>query len=524
MQVRIRAGAVAACVAAAVLTGPAAVASAQGTAKDRYVDRVSVPRIVEHMAAFQHAADVSGGTRSASSPGYVKSRQYVVGKLRAAGYKPTVQRFPYVFTEDLSEFEVVSPTPQTFELFTDFFDPTLSGKGDVTAPVQPVDVVVPPGAAANTSTSGCEPEDFAGFVAGNIALVQRGSCDFAVKANNADAAGAAGLIIMNEGTPGDPSRNNVINPNLVTQRSIPVIGVNAAVGIGLVEAARAGEVVVRIKVDGFTENRVSWNVIADSTLGNPDPSKTIVVGAHLDSVPEGPGINDNGSGSAMVLELARQLHRVGVAPKNRVRFAWWGAEEEGLLGSTYYVSRLSPRALGQIGMNLNFDMVASPNGTLGVYDGDLSDTTSTVPAPPGSDAIEQAFLDAFGDQPTVPSDFSGRSDYRAFQLAGIPAGGLFTGAEVPKTAAEAAIFGGVAGEQLDPCYHEACDTLEHVQTLNGGLGLQLLDANSNAAAAVLWDFAQADELPGATAPATPLGKRTLRGRAGQTAVAERAMR
>jgi Zn-dependent M28 family amino/carboxypeptidase len=214
-----------------------------------------------------------------------------------------------------------------------------------------------------------------------------------------------------------------------------------------------------------------------------------------------------------------------VAPKNRVRFAFWGAEEEGLLGSTYYVSRLTPARLAQIKMNLNFDMVASPNGTLGVYDGDLSDTTSTVPAPPGSDAIEQAFLDAFGDQPTVPADFSGRSDYRAFQLQGIPAGGLFTGAEVPKTAEEAAIFGGVAGEQLDPCYHEACDTLEHVMTLNGGLGLELLDKNSNAAAAVLWDYAQADQLPGvrpARAAATRPARRALRSRPMDASVGERA--
>ena len=202
-----------------------------------------------------------------------------------------------------------------------------------------------------------------------------------------------------------------------------------------------------------------------------------MAGAHLDSVQAGPGINDNGSGSASLLEIAQNMSKN--KPQNTVRLAWWGAEEAGLIGSTEYVNGLSQAERDRIALYLNFDMVASPNYIFMVYDGDESgfDAPAGVPIPEGSVQIEDLF-ESYFTKAGVPYDdaqFSGRSDYQAFIQSGIPAGGLFTGAEGIKTAEQAAIWGGTAGEQYDPCYHLACDTIDNVD-------LEALDVNSDAIA------------------------------------------
>ena len=199
-------------------------------------------------------------------------------------------------------------------------------------------------------------------------------------------------------------------------------------------------------------------MLAETSTGNDD--NTVMAGAHLDSVQDGAGINDNGSGSAALLETAIQMAKV--KPTNTVRFAWWGAEEEGLLGSEYYVEQLTDAQEEDIALYLNFDMVASPNYMFGVYDGDNSGGTAAPGfIPEGSAQIEDVFEKFYADrgEPSQDSEFSGRSDYGPFIAVGIPAGGLFTGAEVAKTAAEAALYGGVAGASYDPCYHQACDNL-----------------------------------------------------------------
>ncbi len=199
----------------------------------------------------------------------------------------------------------------------------------------------------------------------------------------------------------------------------------------------------------------TFNVLAD-TSGRTD--RTVVVGAHLDSVREGPGINDNGSGIGAILETALQIAELGIEPKNRIRFAFWSGEEDGLIGSEYYVSQLTKRDIKDTAVNLNFDMVASPNPVRFVYDGD-GDAFGTD-GPNGSDVIEDVFLNYFASQglATEPTAFDGRSDYFGFIENGIPAGGLFTGAEDIKSEEQAAIFGGTAGTPYDPCYHAACDT------------------------------------------------------------------
>ena len=195
-----------------------------------------------------------------------------------------------------------------------------------------------------------------------------------------------------------------------------------------------------------------------------------MAGAHLDSVGEGNGINDNGSGSAALLETAEALAD-GKAPKNAVRFAWWGAEEAGLLGSEHYVANMvanDPNKFQNIALYLNFDMVGSPNYMLGVYDGNgdvVRPADESTDAPEGSAAIER-MLRTGSSTSSAPvrstTAFSGRSDYGPFIAVNVPAGGLFTGAEGIKTAEQAALFGGTAGEAYDPCYHQSGDDLGNV--------------------------------------------------------------
>ncbi len=181
--------------------------------------------------------------------------------------------------------------------------------------------------------------------------------------------------------------------------------------------------------------------------------------------PRVPGINDNGSGSAALLEVAESFAERGTPYRNTVRFAWWGAEEQGLFGSEHYVSDLkadNPGALTDIRLYLNFDMVGSPNFVRFVYDGDGS--TGGPVGPAGSAAIEGTFTRHFESKglASAPTEFNGRSDYGPFIAEGIPAGGLFSGAEGVKTEDEAEVYGGEAGVAYDECYHQACDTITNV--------------------------------------------------------------
>lgn len=230
---------------------------------------------------------------------------------------------------------------------------------------------------------------------------------------------------------------------------------------------------MRVSTNTFRGLATTSNVFAETRDGDPD--NVVMVGAHLDAVNAGPGIQDNGSGSAAVLETAVQMARV--KPRNKVRFAWWGAEESGLIGSTYYVNNLSGPELNRIALYLNFDMIALSNHVFFVYDGDDSDGVGAGPGPAGSAAIKTLFESYYRawNLPFKGTDFSGRSDYGPFIAAGIPSGGLFTGAEGVKTAEEAALWGGTAGIAYDPCYHLACDAYANLNPF-------ALDVNTDAAA------------------------------------------
>jgi Zn-dependent M28 family amino/carboxypeptidase len=453
---------------------------------------VTVAGIREHQLAFQQIADANGGTRAAGTPGYDASVDYVVDKATAAGYDVTLDEFTYVesFSEGSApELQETAPEQQTFVAGSrpafdgDFV--SFTGSGDVTAPVQGVDLVLPPG-APNSSTSACEEEDFAGFVPGNIALVQRGTCPYVQKAALAQEAGAAALILFNEGQPGRTAVPNNL-PLGAEGVHIPGVGTSFDVGVDLSDPGT----VARVKTEVLEQLGDGVNVIAETPGG--DPNRTVVIGAHLDSVPAGPGINDNGSGSAGILEVAEVFAAQDRTPRNKLRFMWYGAEELGLVGSTKYVEDLTQDEKDDILAMLNFDMIGSPNFARYVYDGD---GTVGPEGPTGSGFIEDVFVDYFASQGLFnePTAFDGRSDYGPFIADGIPAGGLFTGAEQPKTEAQVAQYGGIAGAQLDPCYHAACDTFAGTGGGAGatapGLGLVALDQMSDAVAHAILFFSK----------------------------------
>lgn len=453
----------AAILTAGLVTASPAVAKSGPTAPKgqatKLTKAVTVNGILKHLRQFQAIANANGGNRASGLPGYDASVEYVARELKKSGYKVTVQEFTFPFFQEL--------TPATLTVGGEEIENavfTYSASGSVTGPIIPTnDVQIPPGPEAGSSNSGCEAADFAPAPAEDaIALVQRGTCDFAVKVDNAVAAGYDAVLVFNEGQPG---RTDVVAGTLGAPKSVPVSGISYEQGAEFVAAGTpTGTLTTDVESD---LERTTYNVLADvpaselKKIKNKD--QVVVVGAHLDSVPEGPGINDNGSGSAGILEIARQLSSTGLYKnlQRPVRFAFWGAEELSLLGSEHYVANLSEDELSRIYANLNFDMIGSPNYARFVYDGDGSDGD---PGPAGSGEIEQVFTDWFDSQglASEPTAFDGRSDYGPFIEVGIPAGGLFTGAEGVKTPEQVALYGGTAGVAYDPCYHQACDDMTNL--------------------------------------------------------------
>jgi aminopeptidase Y len=460
---------------AAIVTAAGATVSAASTASPACDTRVNntIAKLLEcveladvraHQAAFQSIADANGSTRVSGSPGYDASADYVVERMQAAGWNVTVQEFQFQTFASLSPsaLQQVAPSPGG-PLQHRIME--YSGSGDVTAPVS----VVP--------NLGCDAADFAGFPAGNIALISRGTCAFAVKATNAYNAGAAAAVIYNN-VPGElaGTLGNTFTLNF------PAVGITQSLGQQL--AATPG-LVLRVKTETLRGTATTSNVLAE--LPGKNANNVVMAGAHLDSVDEGPGINDNGSGSAALLAVGEAMGKV--KPQNTVRLAWWGAEEANLVGSTYYVNNLSPAELDKVALYLNFDMIGSPNHVFFIYDGDDSDGVGAGPGPAGSAQIEKTF-EAFFESRGLPykgTDFSGRSDYGPFIAADIPSGGLFTGAEGIKTAEEAALWGGTAGIAYDPCYHQACDT--YANNNDGALA-----NNSDAVAYAVLSYAMSTNL------------------------------
>ncbi|CAM5443459.1 Amidohydrolase OS=Streptomyces gougerotii OX=53448 GN=GCM10010227_40080 PE=3 SV=1 [Streptomyces diastaticus subsp. diastaticus] len=414
-----------------------------------------------HLRKLQSIADRNDGHRAAGSPGHEASAAYIEKLMRKAGYEVSRQTFSFTYTETLAQqLSVVSPTERDVAVHAMTYTASTP-EGGLEAPL--VDTPADAGGAP-----GCAASDYAAEVRDAVALIERGGCSFAEKQAAAAEAGAVGAIIYNNtegalsGTLGEAGAGR-----------IPTGGVTQAEGRALAAEAGKGEVKVSLEIRQLQEERETDNLLAETRSGSAD--RAVMLGAHLDSVTEGAGINDNGSGSAGLVEVALNLadeigqdrpgkHHKAPQPRNKVRFAWWSAEENGLLGSEHYVAGLSEKQRGQIPAYLNFDMIASPNAAQFVFDGDDSDGEGEGPGPEGSAQIERditAFLDRRGE-PHEGTDFDGRSDYGPFVEAGIPSGGTFTGAEGLKTEEQAKRYGGTAGEAYDPCYHSACDDLKNI--------------------------------------------------------------
>jgi Zn-dependent M28 family amino/carboxypeptidase len=443
----------------AVLVGAAA--AVEESAAQRPSDPVSIAGIRQHLASLQTFAQRNGGNRLAGTPGYDASARYVATRMRAAGYSVRFQEFVIPFVVDRSP-----PTLRPVDLATwdyranrDFATMSYSGSGEIEAPVAAVDLLVP-SPQSNASTSACETSDFARFPRGAVALVQRGTCRFREKLTNAVTAGASAVVVFNEG---NEERRGLFSATLgPPQAAIPALSASFALGNELRRGVREGPTGVRVRLttDMLAESRRTRNVIAETRAG--DPRKLVVVGAHLDSVQRGPGLNDNGSGSVLILEVAEQMAKV--RPRNKVRFVWWSAEELGLLGSSHYVGQLSAAAQQRHALYLNLDMVGSPNFVRFVYDGDGSTSSGGSQRSAGSAAIERVFARYFRTRKLAykETDLGGGSDHMPFARAGIPVGGLFTGTDSLKSSAEASVFGGRAGQPYDPCYHAPCDTAANV--------------------------------------------------------------
>ena len=452
------------------------------------VDRVNTSKlrrgvttggILEHMRTLQRLANANGGTRAAATPGYEASLDYVERRLKRAGYKVSRDPFPFARWEQNGPALLQREGQAPYLEGTDYVIAQFSGSGTVTAPIVTTGTAeLPPPGGPGTGTDGCEASDWTGkTLTGKIALIQRGFCPFVDKINLAKSLGAAAVVIFNDGGTDREEPFQIGAPPFI---GIPVAMMSNDAGEALYTAAQAGTVNATFNVSTTTEEVTQENLIADSKWG--DKERTVVVGSHLDAAEA--GINDNGSGSSTTLELAEEIAQLKNKPRNRLRFAFWGAEEAGLIGSNEYVADLIESGeIDDIEANLNFDMLGSPNFVRFVYDGDNS-TGEGDEGPPGSAEIEQVFLDYFERQglPVEPTPFDGRSDYGPFiaPAAFVPAGGLFSGAEGVKTEEEAAVYGGAAGSWYDPCYHQECDTFSTI-VYQPPLDAQGLEAGQEAA-------------------------------------------
>jgi Zn-dependent M28 family amino/carboxypeptidase len=416
---------------------------------------ITTSDLMNHMQQFEDIAVANPGpdghpSRNSGEPGYLASVMYVKNLMDAAGYTTHIQQytFPYFAFKAIPAMSEVSPTAQTFTLGVDFDAGQAAGVS--TAPVQPAGgIQIPPGPTASSSSSGCTAGDFSGFTSGHIALIQRGTCNFGVKVQNAVNAGASGVIIFNEGQPGrtdamgisiQDANNNVFIPN------VPVVFTTFALGAQLYADAQTGTLpVVSIAVPAEVDPlRADYNLIADSPGG--DKNHTVVIDAHLDAI-YGEGMLDNASGSATILEIAQLMKNVN--PTNHLRFIWFGGEELGLLGSKFYVNNLSSTDASHIGYDLDADVTATPNYTLGILDPmahDLFSSSTTANTFPNrvykaSLVARDAGVEYLNSQNQNHEFFSPTgTDAFEFNTIGVPASGVLTGQDCCKTQTQVDLF------------------------------------------------------------------------------------
>ena len=404
---------------------------------------------------FQKLADENNGLRAAGEPGYAAAADYVEKSLRSSGLQVKEQSFSFPYFKELSPplLTQVAPSPATYPAATFLY----SGSGDVTGAVVPTTNI-------DGSSSGCAVTDFPPIVgtAPVVALVKRGTCVFGDKVLNAAAAGYDAVIVYNDGLPG---RTDVVAATIGKAVPIPALGTDYATGAALLAAARSGGSTIRVATRTINQTRKTENIIADTPGG--DPNHVLLIQEQLDALPSGPGIVENASGVSTALEIAHQIQRLHLTPKYKIRFAFFGAEATrarrdpnavlvAQLGSYHYVQSLSAKQLGKIFAAVDIHSIAAPNYARFVFTG----------GPTGSDKIENLFTNYFtsvglASEPSIEFT-TGQVDFGPLANAGIPIGGLFGGSNDPKTAEEAAIFGGVADELYDLCFHDACDSISNV--------------------------------------------------------------
>ncbi|KAK7711289.1 hypothetical protein SLS64_005311 [Diaporthe eres] len=404
-------------------------------------DAITIDGLLSHAQDLEDIAYATEGrNRVVASEGHNNTVKYLVEQLEALDgyYNVELDPFQYTLQQGVANFSVNGVNYSSAGLE---YSAEISVEG---VPLVPV------------ANLGCSAGDFPAEASGAIALISRGTCTFADKSYFAAQAGAVAAVIYNNvdglfasGTLGGE------NASLVATAAV-----SREDGLALVASYSNTTLASDLDIVTVFNTIYSNNVIA--TTAHTNSSDILFLGAHSDSVEAGPGINDNGSGSSGILEAAIQLAKGGWTTVPTVRFGWWTAEEEGLLGAESYVAKASAAELARIRLYLNFDMIASPNFKLGIYDGDGSEFGLSGPA--GSDLTEALFeewFDSIGQNHSA-SEFNGRSDYGPFLDVGIPSGGLDTGADDIKTEEDVEKFGGIAGIQADPNYHSAADNVTNL--------------------------------------------------------------
>jgi hypothetical protein len=394
-------------------------------------DDMTSDGLMKNLRSLDNIAKANGGNRAFGLPGYAASVDYVLSQITHLEHSRIwTQNFTGQFNQEVSISLRIGRKFVSAGHLRNF--PSTSDVG-ITAPL-----VLGPSGNESCSTSAYNSLD----VKSKLVLLERLDCANQPKWSGlvqaAAAAGAVGVILHE-----NPYRGEI--PLSINQPLVPAGIISTQDGQALVQQLKEnGPVQAYFQVAQISEPRVTQNIFAETKTG--DPSSVIMIGAHLDSVMESPGINDDGSGVTLLLELLKALQKYSF--KNKIRLAWWGGEERGYLGSNYYTEHLTKDQSHNILAYLNFDMIG--RGYFGIYDGTDGTGGKNTTGPPGSEVLYKLYLDAFterGINGTVREQFLGNSDYKAFvEVLKIPTGGVHTGTRRPQ----------------DPCYHQPCDNIDNI--------------------------------------------------------------
>ncbi|MCP2262537.1 Zn-dependent amino- or carboxypeptidase, M28 family [Streptoalloteichus tenebrarius] len=379
--------------------------------------RVSARRALEHI---RHLSETIG-PRIGGTPSERRAADYLARELRDLRYDVKLQPFPVadkhladVLGDGIRWQSAASP----------------DGALDVSVTGDVVDVRA--GAAG----------DYPADVRGKVVLVDRVRGSELAQVKTAVEKGAAAVVLVATPAPTAPDRRaGSFSPSLKERVAVPVLGLAQVHGEKVRARLSGGRLRLTLRVTHH-KNLTSYNVIAERPATLPVGDRGVVmVSAHYDSVPGSPGANDDGSGTALCLELARVLRHLPT--QKAVRFALWGSEEQGLIGSKYYVSKLDDAGAKRIAGCFQNDMVATSHDPATRYwllsvDGGDNATTKAV-----ADAARR-----LGYTPRVSGPVArGSSDHVPFHERGIASANFS--------------WRGEGGPHLlEPTYHTPEDTIE----------------------------------------------------------------